>query len=162
MTNADLIVRPWAAYFLGRKLPVAVGRRGIGYKIGEGDGITPIGKWRIENWLIRHDRVKMSGQSIKSFDRWCDEAEHPLYNQLFNNALKISSERMSRPDALYDVVGVVNYNRDPIVAGKGSAIFIHQWRRARFPTEGCVAFARNDLHWICQNWGNDSGLIIQP
>lgn len=161
MKRDDLVVRPWAAYYLGRKIAVAVGRGGIGVKAGEGDGITPIGVWRVENWLIRHDRVTLRGDSIGPFDRWCDAGEHPLYNQLFKHDHQISSERLFRTDRLYDVVGVIDYNRTPIIANKGSAIFIHQWRRARFPTEGCIAFARQDLHWICKNWSDHSRLVIQ-
>ena len=33
----------------------------------------------------------------------------------------------------------------PIVAGRGSAIFLHVAREAYAPTEGCIALALNDL-----------------
>lgn len=32
--------------------------------------------------------------------------------------------------------------------GLGSAIFLHQWRRPRHPTAGCIAFSRADLLWL--------------
>tara|TARA_B100000767_G_scaffold85281_1_gene81983 strand:+ start:53 stop:256 length:204 start_codon:yes stop_codon:yes gene_type:complete len=37
----DLVVTHWGARFMGRNLPVAIGRSGIAEKICEGDGITP-------------------------------------------------------------------------------------------------------------------------
>ena len=43
----DLVVTHWSARFMGCNIPVAIGRSGISKKIGEGDGITPIGKYSI-------------------------------------------------------------------------------------------------------------------
>jgi L,D-peptidoglycan transpeptidase YkuD (ErfK/YbiS/YcfS/YnhG family) len=37
---------------MGCNLPVAIGRSGISKKIGEGDGITPIGKYSIMGYWI--------------------------------------------------------------------------------------------------------------
>jgi L,D-peptidoglycan transpeptidase YkuD (ErfK/YbiS/YcfS/YnhG family) len=52
---------------------------------------------------------------------------------------------MWREDNLYDVVLVVGYNDAPVVAGKGSAIFLHLARTDYAPTAGCVALALPDL-----------------
>ena len=52
---------------------------------------------------------------------------------------------MWRDDHLYDIVVVVGYNDDPVVAGKGSAIFLHLARANYAPTAGCVALALPDL-----------------
>jgi len=43
----------------------------------------------------------------------------------------------------------------------GSAIFIHAWRRPRYPTEGCIAFDISDLIWIFENWNFNSRVIIK-
>jgi L,D-peptidoglycan transpeptidase YkuD (ErfK/YbiS/YcfS/YnhG family) len=51
-------VTQWGARFGGRSLPCATGRGGIGAKRGEGDGITPAGRHRIEALLWRPDRVR--------------------------------------------------------------------------------------------------------
>ena len=51
---------------------------------------------------------------------------------------------MWRADALYDLVLVIGYNDDPVVAGKGSAIFLHLARPDFSPTEGCVALGLDD------------------
>jgi len=46
----DLVVTHWGARFMGCNLPVAIGRSGISKKIGEGDGITPIGNFLL--WVL--------------------------------------------------------------------------------------------------------------
>ena len=51
--------------------------------------------------------------------------------------------------------GILDYNWPYAEPGKGSAIFIHAWRRPRFPTEGCIAFDIHDLLWIFSNWKNN-------
>ena len=50
--------------------------------------------------------------------------------------------------SLYDLILLTDWNWPYAVKGRGSAIFIHQWRRPGFPTEGCVALRRADLHRI--------------
>jgi L,D-peptidoglycan transpeptidase YkuD (ErfK/YbiS/YcfS/YnhG family) len=39
----------------------------------------------------------------------------------------------------------LGHNVDPVVAGMGSAIFLHLTRPERTPTEGCIALDRPDL-----------------
>ena len=52
---------------------------------------------------------------------------------------------MWRDDGLYDLLVVVGYNDDPPEGEWGSAIFLHVAREDYAPTQGCVAFARDDL-----------------
>lgn len=40
---------------------------------------------------------------------------------------------------------MVGFNDNPIVPGKGSAIFVHIAREGYTGTAGCVAFSRGDL-----------------
>jgi L,D-peptidoglycan transpeptidase YkuD (ErfK/YbiS/YcfS/YnhG family) len=54
-------------------------------------------------------------------------------------------EVMKRPDGLYRYGIVVGYNRDPVVKGLGSAIFVHPWKASDRPTSGCVALAEDAL-----------------
>jgi len=42
----------------------------------------------------------------------------------------------------------MNYNRNPIVKNKGSAIFMHISRHNYTSTEGCVALKKDDLNHI--------------
>ncbi len=40
---------------------------------------------------------------------------------------------------------MLGFNDDPVVPGKGSAIFLHLARPDYGPTEGCIALPRDDL-----------------
>ena len=57
----------------------------------------------------------------------------------------VSFEAMRRQDHLYKYGIVIGYNRDPVVKGYGSAIFLHIWKACDVPTSGCVALAEGDL-----------------
>lgn len=127
----------------------AIGRGGIGAKGGEGDGITPIGTFPIRRVLYRSDRLspqtKLAASPIAQDDGWCDAPDDPNYNRPVKLPYDASHERMWREDRLYDVVVVLGYNDDPVIAGKGSAIFLHVAQPDYGPTEGCVALALPEL-----------------
>lgn len=161
-TRNDLCVTPWGARFMGRSFPCAVGRSGIGVKEGEGDGITPLGLFKILNVYVRPDRVRASGQPIHLQDIWSDDPLDPAYNSRQTGLdHPFSHERLRRADPMYDLVADLSFNRRPVVPGKGSAIFLHIWRKPRHPTEGCIAFARSDLQYILEHWTNRSRVIIK-
>ena len=60
-----------------------------------------------------------------------------------------------------DLVAVTDWNRHPVVAGRGSAIFLHVWRKARHPTAGCIAFRRGDLAWILARWTRRDRVVVR-
>lgn len=142
----------------------AVGRGGIGDKRREGDGITPAGAHRLEAVLARaHAAARVRGAAvlrIGPFDAWSDDPSDPAYNQPVRRPTRFSHERLARADRLYDLVGVLDWNRDPVEAGRGSAIFLHAWRGPRRPTAGCIAFAPRDLAWILARWTPRSRVIV--
>jgi L,D-peptidoglycan transpeptidase YkuD (ErfK/YbiS/YcfS/YnhG family) len=128
----------------------AVGRGGIAFKNREGDGITPIGLWPVRRVLYRADRIARPATAlpltaIVPDDGWCDAPDDSAYNTQIQLPFSASAERLWRDDALYDLVAVLGFNDDPVVAGKGSAIFVHVARPDFAPTEGCVALALPDL-----------------
>ena len=73
-----------------------------------------------------------------------------------------SHEALRRADPLYDLVLLTDWNYPVSVPGKGSAIFIHRWRKPRHPTEGCVAFSETDLHWIAQRVEIGTRVVVRP
>jgi L,D-peptidoglycan transpeptidase YkuD (ErfK/YbiS/YcfS/YnhG family) len=128
----------------------AVGRAGLGEKEGEGDGLTPIGRWPIRRVFYRADRLPaprtiLPVAEIEPDDAWCDVPSDPNYNRLVRLPYASLDERLWREDALYDVVAVIGYNDAPVVPGKGSAIFLHVAPPDYAPTAGCVALSRGDL-----------------
>lgn len=127
----------------------ALGRGGIGVKAGEGDGITPRGVWPLRRIFYRADRMAaplcfLTPQPIHPDDGWCDAPGDDRYNQLVRRPFAASHESLWRADGLYDLVVVIGFNDDPVVPGKGSAIFLHLARPDYAATEGCVALARDD------------------
>ncbi|WP_290751966.1 L,D-transpeptidase family protein [Amaricoccus sp.] len=141
-------------------MPCAVGRGGTGAKAAEGDGVTPEGRHGVEAVLVRARCAGGKGRKIGPFDAWSDDPRDPDYNRLVRRPRGFSHERMFRADRLYDLVAVLDWNRDPVVKGRGSAIFLHSWRRPRWPTAGCVAFAPRDLGWILARWTPRSRVVV--
>lgn len=155
MRAGDLVVTRWGARFRGRHLPCAVGRGGIRAAKAkrEGDGATPAGRHRIVGLLYRPDRIgrhRLPGwaRPIGLRDLWSDDPRDPDYNLMVRAPHRFGHERLRRPDPLYDILLVTDWNWPRAERGRGSAIFVHLWRKPRHPTAGCVAFARRDLEWI--------------
>jgi L,D-peptidoglycan transpeptidase YkuD (ErfK/YbiS/YcfS/YnhG family) len=128
----------------------ALGRRGIGDKSGEGDGVTPIGTFALRCVYYRPDRLSppktaLPQFALKTTDGWCDEPDHPDYNKLISTPFPDSHEALWREDALYNLIIPLGYNDDPVIPGKGSAIFMHVAQPGFTPTEGCIALQTSDL-----------------
>ena len=158
---SDLVVGPWGARFAGRRFPCAVGRGGIGDKRAEGDGITPRGSHRLEAVLVRPDRQRWPGAApIGPADGWSDDPADPAYNARVRRPHRFGCEALRRADRQYDLVGILDWNRHPVVPGLGSAIFLHVWRSPRRPTAGCIAFRRSDLAWILARWTPRSRVVV--
>jgi len=143
----------------------ALGKGGIGNKDGEGDGITPVGTYALRQIFYRVDclekpRTKLPTSVIHKEDGWCDEPNDASYNQLIKKPFSSSHEDMWRGDELYDLVVVIGYNDDPIVSGKGSAIFIHVAKPDYQPTEGCIALKREDLLKVIADCGPETEIEI--
>lgn len=165
LSPADLVVTPSGLRFMGRLLPCALGRGGIATDKREGDGATPAGVHRIIGMLYRPDRIPAArlpawARPILPGDLWCDDPGHPAYNHLARAPLAASHERLRRPDPLYDLILTTDWNWPDAVPGRGSAIFVHSWRRPRFPTAGCVALARADLLWLAARIAPGARLVV--
>ena len=151
MTPADLVVTPSGLRFLGRRFPCVVGRGGITASKREGDGATPAGRHRIAGMLYRPDRMAPPvpwAVPIGPRDLWSDDPADLDYNLMVRAPYGPSHERLRRADRLYDLVLVTDWNWPIATPGRGSAIFLHRWRKPRHPTEGCVAMAPAHLLWI--------------
>lgn len=158
----DIVVTKWSARFLGRRFPCAIGKGGITSSKIEGDGASPRGTHTLPDTLYRADRIpSISDQMIHPRDLWCDAPDHPAYNQLVTSPFAPSHEKLRRGDRLYDLVILTDWNWPQATAHKGSAIFVHRWRRPRYPTEGCVAFRADHLRWIAERITHRTRLIIR-
>jgi len=132
------------------KFRCALGRGGVARDKREGDGATPLGEFPLREVLYRPDReapppTKLPCRALTPQDGWCDEPGAPAYNRMVLLPHAYRHERLWREDHVYDLIVVVGHNDAPVISGHGSAIFIHLMREDYAPTEGCVAFAREDL-----------------
>lgn len=168
MTPDDLVVTRWGARFRGRRFPCAVGRGGITRDKREGDGATPAGIWRLAYGGYRADRITppktvLPLVPIGPADIWSDDSDDPAYNHwLHARNHPFGHERLCRADPLYDLVLVSDWNWPDARPGAGSAIFVHAWRRPRYPTAGCIAFRPDHLRWITAHWTLRSQVVVYP
>jgi len=132
------------------KFRCALGKSGIGDKEIEGDNVTPRGIYRIVKIYYRKDRIKKITSKFKLIEitkimGWCNDIKSKKYNQLIKLPTKYSHEKLYRKDNVYDLILVLNYNMNPTIKNKGSAIFIHVTRKNYQSTQGCVALKKNNL-----------------
>jgi len=170
--GVDLIVEGYANNIHGVMrcgklvLPCSLGRTGISAAKHEGDGATPIGAFPLRRLLYRADRLaqpvtKLPLSVIARDDGWCDDAKDPAYNEQIKLPYGPSHEELWREDQLYDLIVIIGYNDQPVVAGAGSAIFLHIRSPDGGPTAGCVAVARDHLLDVLKQVDAGSKIIIK-
>ena len=163
MKPVDLVLTPKGLRFLGRIFPCSAGRSGVRANKREGDGSTPAGVHRLVGMLYRPDRMSRPADwalPIRPGDLWSDDPASSDYNTMVRAPYSPSHERLTRPDPLYDLIILTDWNWPYAVKGRGSAIFIHRWRRPGYPTEGCVALAPEHLIWIAPRIRHETRLIV--
>lgn len=145
-------VGQWAEVFASYKVNLGVkGLVSPKDKI-EGDLKTPTGYYPItfafgkKNDLETHlDFVEIGRNHI-----WVSDTASSAYNTIVvdidgkyaNNQV---NEKLFRNDDLYDYAIVIDYNVNPVVKGKGSAIFMHIQRSENHRTAGCISLPKEDI-----------------
>ena len=132
------------------KFRCALGKAGVKKKEKEGDNITPKGTFKITKMYYRPDKIKniislVKKIKIKNNMGWCDDPSSNLYNRQIKLPNKFRHEKLYRKDNLYDLILVLNYNINPIIKYKGSAIFIHVAKNSYKKTKGCIALKKKHL-----------------
>ncbi|MFA4994885.1 MAG: L,D-transpeptidase family protein [Bdellovibrionales bacterium] len=166
----DLIVKSkHLAVWNGHEFRCAVGRNGFATAQDkkEGDGATPIGRWIVRDVFYRPDREKppatvLPVRRLQPNDGWCDSPRHPEYNRHIVIPFKESAECLWREDPLYDIIAVLGYNDDPVVPGKGSAIFLHIAKPDFSPSAGCIHLSREDLLTVLREADRGSAVLVSP
>jgi L,D-peptidoglycan transpeptidase YkuD (ErfK/YbiS/YcfS/YnhG family) len=121
----------------------------------EGDGKTPIGLYALGK-LYSYDAAidtKLPFQQVDSLDKWIDDSTSNDYNKYVRGETKARSfENLKLNSVDYKYCMVIEYNTQPVVKGKGSAIFFHVADEKYSPTSGCVAIEETDmlqyLNWL--------------
>ena len=128
----------------------ALGKAGIKKKEKEGDNVTPKGIFKIIKMYYRPDKIKNITTDVKKIKikknmGWCDDSRSDSYNQQIKLPNKFGHEKLFRNDNLYDLILVLNYNINPTIKYKGSAIFIHIAKNSYKKTKGCIALKKEHL-----------------
>ena len=135
------------------KFPCALGKGGVKKKTKEGDNITPKGTFKVIRIYYRPDKIKKFKTLVKKIKikknmGWCDDPCSDFYNKQIKLPTNLEHEKLYRNDNLYDLIAVLNYNTDPIIKNKGSAIFIHVAKKNFNKTKGCVAIKKENLIYL--------------
>lgn len=154
--------------FHNQSVRCALGRAGIvsAEDKREGDGATPAGTWPLRRVFYRpdiFDQPPESGLAVSALrpnDGWCDAPGDANYNTQVSLPYGASCESLWRDDHVYGIIVIMGYNDDPVVEGKGSAIFFHLARPDYSPTEGCVAVALADMLAVLAVCGPESAMTI--
>tara|TARA_B100000963_G_C22349278_1_gene546524 strand:+ start:84 stop:608 length:525 start_codon:yes stop_codon:yes gene_type:complete len=132
------------------------------YRKREGDKCSPIGKFTIRSIFLRRDKtlniscrksLKNKIFYIRENHGWCDDIKSKKYNKLINIIpnFAYSHEKLFRGDDVYDIILELNYNQNPTIRNKGSAIFVHCSFNDLRNTNGCIAINKNNLKFIINN-----------
>lgn len=148
------------------KFICSIGKAGIKKKQKEGDNITPKGTFKIIKIYYRNDRIKNIKSSfklikIKKNMGWCNDSRSKNYNKIIKLPNLYRHEILYRKDNIYDIICVINYNTNPIIKGKGSAIFLHVSKRNYQKTKGCIAVKKNQLKKILTLINKNTKIKIQ-
>lgn len=151
----------------GGASPAACGRGGVSTDKREGDGASPEGNFPLVRAFYRPDRIVPPPQTglplaaLRPDDGWVDAPRDRRYNRLVRLPYPAHHEELWRQDGLYDLVVVIGYNLDPVVRGRGSAIFLHCASPDFAPTAGCIAVARDVLLALLPLLGLGSRITIR-
>ena len=152
-------------YFNNYKLRCAIGKRGIVLNKKEGDKKTPKGTFAFKYILYRKDRIPkiksiLSKKIIKKNMGWCNDPNSKFYNRLIKFPFKYRDEKLWLNKKIYDLIIIVNYNLNPTIKKKGSAIFLHLAKKNYTPTMGCIAVNKKDLLFLITKINSKTKLII--
>jgi L,D-peptidoglycan transpeptidase YkuD (ErfK/YbiS/YcfS/YnhG family) len=139
-------------------LDVVIGINGATTNKIEGDHKTPLGLYKFGTIFGKDIPNKILSnlpyQQVIATDKFIDDPTHQDYNKwIRGNTSAKSYENLLREDHIYDLAVIIEYNMQPIIANKGSAIFMHIWRNSDIGTQGCVAMSKGHLQNII-NWLN--------
>lgn len=143
----------------------ALGKGGVTADKKEGDGATPTGCFPLREVLYRADKLDAPKTAlpislIQKSDGWCDDVENANYNKKVTLPYSGSHEELWRTDDVYDLIVPLGYNDDPVISGKGSAIFMHVARPSYAPTDGCIALSLPDLLHILREISRETKVCI--
>ena len=152
-TSLEFFVRQGVCFRLADgPYPALLGRDGLSAHHHEGDNTTPIGLFGFQSTMygvLPNPGVAYRYHRLVCGDWWDEQSSSPLYNHFVHVPCGAKPDFGGGSEALwqtvpsYDYLAVIDYNRNPIIPGRGSAIFLHVSDGQ--PTAGCVSIPAADL-----------------
>jgi len=136
----------------GGPWPARVGRNGLSGNRHEGDGTTPTGTFGfapVMYGVAADPGVKYRYRRLMCGDWWNEDVRSRGYNSFVHvpcgsrPPFTTKSEGMWQQPTAYTHLAVIDFNMKPVVAGRGSGIFLHA--QTGGPTNGCVSLQRATL-----------------
>lgn len=163
--NTIYVTKDGQLRWQGKTYPCALGKGGVVGDKTEGDGATPMGRYRLKRVMYRADKIArpecaLNVTEISAKDGWCDDPTHPAYNTQVTLPFAASHEELRRKDNIYDIVVVMSHNDNPPIPYKGSAVFFHLAREGFTPTQGCVAITEEAMREILKSVTDDTHMVI--
>jgi L,D-peptidoglycan transpeptidase YkuD (ErfK/YbiS/YcfS/YnhG family) len=131
------VAGPWTAW---------LGGRGVSATRREGDRTTPVGSFGIGPVMYGvapNPGVRYRYRRIVCGDWWVEDPRSPYYNQFRHircgatPPFRVTTGDMSESPTAYRHLAFIRFNTDPVVPGRGSAIFLHA--STGRPTLGCIS-----------------------
>ncbi len=135
-----------------------IGKNGFSLNKKEGDLKAPAGIFRVGTAFGTVDKpsdIRLSYKKTSKNDYWVDDVS----SQDYNNWVEYEGDPYSKWKSFerlkitsYKLAFVIEYNMNPVVKGRGSAIFLHIWKGSNISTKGCTALSEANisrlLGWI--------------
>ncbi|MFV5689840.1 L,D-transpeptidase family protein [Flavobacterium sp. ZT3R25] len=135
---------------------VGIGKNGFAPPLNkrEGDGKSPTGIFSLGKLYTYEKQLNtlLENQQTTAEDKWIDDPNSEDYNTYVKGATNAKSyENLLLKTDAYKYCMVIEYNMNPIIKGKGSAIFFHLAVKKPFFTAGCVAIDEENMK-LMVNW----------
>ena len=140
-----------------------IGKNGMGKK-KEGDHKTPIGNFTFTKALgiKSNPGTRLHYTKVDKTHYWVDDSGSSRYNQLVSTRTYRAfrhGEHIIQYKKVYNYILAISYNKKG-TPHKGSAIFLHVWRKKGSPTLGCVAVSESAMKKIMRRVKPGCRIII--
>ncbi len=128
----------------------------------EGDGTTPIGSFPIL-FAFGHGEnpgTEMAWRQTSPNSYWSDEAA--TYNTWVESPAPMSGEHLRDYTVCYKYAMAIGFNINPVVFGRGSAIFLHIKNPATWSSSGCVSLEEENMLRLLTLCHDGTYMIIVP
>lgn len=134
-----------------------IGKKGFASQFNklEGDGKSPTGIFKLGKLFSyeKQSNILLENQQTTKEDKWIDDVNSVDYNKHVSGSTNAKSyENLFLKNDAYKYCMVIEYNTNPIIKGKGSAIFFHLGINNPSFTAGCVAIDEENMesiiHWL--------------